>query len=234
MTLKKRYRKYAGGGGMDLGLIQMGQQFQQSMVENIFPTNEFGHQDPLAEAMKGNAQFGTIGAALGYLRGRKQQKTDQLSRFHNQLQEEQNQRNYSNALISNDPALVTGRQGEEFYSTGGFLKGRYYSVVKASGGVLKPLSKDSAEVEGPSHAQGGVDLPQYNSQVEGGETIQDDYVFSDRLGFAKLHKKLATAIGKIEDKPTTPDRINSLKRMNQSVENLKQQQEAIRQKYNLQ
>lgn len=231
-TLKQRYyTKYFTGG--EMALIQAGQQFQSGMVDAIAPTNEFGNQGAIASAIKGNAQLGTVGAVMGYIKGKKQEKTDQLRRFHNGLAQQQQQINRSNAIISADPALVTGRPGEEFYAMGGSLKNRYYDNVQTTGGNLKPLSKNSAEVQGPSHEQGGVDLPQYQSELEGKETLDGDYVFSNRLGFAQRHKKLATAIGKIEQKPATPDRLNALKRLNTQVDSLKQAQEQIRQQYNL-
>lgn len=245
MTLRKKYRRYAEGGGMNMaalaggadpyaGLIQMGQQIQGTLVDSVFHENEFGHQNAIGSALKGNAQLGTIGAVAGYIKGKKQEKEDALRRFHGQLDEQRSQYNRSAAVLSANPALVSGRPGEELYASGGFLKNRYYDAVKATGGNLKPLSANSAEVQGPPHEQGGVDLPQMNSEVEGGESLQGNYVFSDRLGFAKIHRKLATAIGKVEQKPATPERINSLRRMNQQVEELKNQQEQIRQQYNLQ
>lgn len=43
------------------------------------------------------------------------------------------------------------------------------------------------EVNGPKHEQGGVKLPQFNAEVEGGETINKDNMFvnSDHLGYDK-------------------------------------------------
>jgi hypothetical protein len=231
MTLRKKYRKYLTGG--EMALIQAGQQFQSGMIDNFAPTNEYGNQGAIASALKGNAQLGTIGAVMGYFKGKKQMEQDKYRRLHDSMQQQQQEFNRSAAIISADPALVTGRPGEELYGSGGFLKNKYYDSVKATGGNLKPMSFNSAEVQGPSHEQGGVDIPQFKSELEGGETMQDNYVFSERLGFAQVHKRLAKAIGKIEDKPATPDRINSLRRMNQQVETLKQQQEQIRQQYNL-
>lgn len=240
MTLRKKYKnkKYAGGGGMTgadpyAGLIQLGQQTQGALVDTVFKENEFGHQSAYGQALKGNSQLGTIGAVTGYIRGRKQEKEDKMARANGILSNQQSELRRTASILSTDPALVTGYQGAEYYASGGFLKNRYYRNVKAEGGTLDPMSSDSAEVQGPSHQQGGVELPQYGSELEGGETIQDDYVFSQRLGFAQQHKKLAKAIGKVEQKPATPERINSLKLMYRSVENLKQQQEAIRQQFNL-
>lgn len=76
----------------------------------------------------------------------------------------------------------------------------------AKGGKLKLIKgkDDAIEVNGPKHEQGGVNLPAYNAEVEGGETIDgvqnSPFVFSNRLRlpgtnttFAKAHKKAVKA-----------------------------------------
>lgn len=246
MTLRSRYKKYLDGGSLSptqfLSLLG-------TTADGLDPGNQYGRQTTATTTFKGatsGAALGTsilpgvgtvagavIGGTLGYIKGNKAKKAENSMKFNQGLAEQQNQLKRSSAALSLDPALVTGRPGEEFYASGGFLKNRY-TLTKAQGGLLKPMSEDSAEVQGPSHEQGGVDLPQFQSEVEGGESIQGDYVFSDRLGFAQMHKKLAKAIGKVEDKPATPERINSLRRMNKQIEDLKAQQEQVRQQYNLQ
>lgn len=109
---------------------------------------------------------------------------------------------------------------------------------KANGGSLldnfKRTSSSTAEVHGPSHEQGGVPVPGMNAEVEGGETLAGDYVFSDELGFAKLHKPIALAKGKIEKKPATRERLNTLKLLNEKENNLKLMQEYVKSKNNLQ
>lgn len=97
----------------------------------------------------------------------------------------------------------------------------------ANGGSLNPMSSDSVEVEGPSHANGGVQLP--TAEVEGGETISGNFVFSEKLGFAKLHKPIAKAIGKIEGKPQTHERKTSLRNLKGQEEKLALQQELTKQ-----
>jgi len=110
-------------------------------------------------------------------------------------------------------------------------------VQKANGGSLRKTSSNSTEVHGPSHANGGVKVPQANAELEGGETIlhesDQDYVFSKELGFAELHKKLAKSRGKIENKPATFERLNSLRAISEKEQMLKQAQENIRSQYNL-
>lgn len=100
------------------------------------------------------------------------------------------------------------------------------SYMRAQGGSLKQLSYENVEVEGPSHENGGVQLPEQNAEVEGNETIHNDFVFSDRLGFADAHRTIAKAIGKIEKKGVmTPERVNAMERLETRQENLKQTQE---------
>lgn len=228
---KKRY--FLGGGIDPLSMVSMAQQAATGIVDAFAPANEYGNQSPLAMAMKGNAQLGPIGAAMGYFQGKKLQKEDGWRRNYEGIERRRNLMNRSGAILSADPALVNGNRGAEYYASGGFLKNAYHKQMKASGGNLVPLSKNSAEVVGPSHSEGGVDLPEFNAELEGGESMQGDYVFSKRLGFAAQHKKLARAIGKIEQKPATPDRINALKSMKDQIQMLQQQQESIRQQNNL-
>ena len=108
------------------------------------------------------------------------------------------------------------------------------SYLKANGGTLNQLSKSTVEVKGPTHENGGVQLPQVGAEVEGNETISNGYVFSDRLGFAQEHKKLARMQGKIEDKPATRERLNTLKLLKEKEGQLALAQEYLRKTLNLQ
>jgi hypothetical protein len=96
------------------------------------------------------------------------------------------------------------------------------------GGTATSLSSDSVELNGNSHAQGGIQIPQVGAEVEGGETARGSYVFSKELGFAKLHRPVAKAIGIIEKKPQTPERINSLRRLKQQENELAMAQESVK------
>ena len=89
-------------------------------------------------------------------------------------------------------------------------------------------------MKGPTHENGGVQLPQVGAEVEGNETISNGYVFSDRLGFAQEHKKLARMQGKIEDKPATRERLNTLKLLKEKEGQLALAQEYLRKTLNLQ
>lgn len=102
-----------------------------------------------------------------------------------------------------------------------------------NGGSLRKLSSDSVEVQGPSHENGGVDLPMHDAEVEGNETIHKDYVFSDRLGFASVHKKMAKSKGIIENKPISFERVASLKAIADKEQKLKLIQEQMKAQYNL-
>lgn len=108
-------------------------------------------------------------------------------------------------------------------ATGGSLAASY--LGKSVGGKLTSESSNGVSVTGPSHAGGGVNLPQQNAQVEGGETIVGDYVFSKELGFAKLHKPIMKAKGIIEKKPATPERVNAINALNNQENDLMLAQE---------
>ena len=114
-------------------------------------------------------------------------------------------------------------------ANGGSLSKRYF----AAGGNFKQESSDGKAVNGDSHAEGGIDVPGTNAEVEGGETIKDDYVFSKKLGFADLHKPLMKAKGKIEQKPATPERLNSLRRIGEQEDQLALAQEYFKKAHNL-
>lgn len=97
----------------------------------------------------------------------------------------------------------------------------------ALGGKLKPINSDTVEVDGATHAQGGVRLGP-TAEVENNETIAGDFVFSDFLGFADKHKKLARQIGKIEKKPLNNERRVSLEILRKKEQALKDDQEAVK------
>lgn len=127
-----------------------------------------------------------------------------------------------NKLELKDPASIT-------YAANG---GRLSSGYMAAGGSLVAQSSDGMEVQGASHAQGGVQLP--GAEVEGGETIKDDYVFSKQLGFAQLHKPLMKAKGKIETKPATAERLNALKLIDGKEQTLMLAQEYFKKLHGIQ
>ncbi len=135
------------------------------------------------------------------------------------------------ALLADPDALKKYAKSKDNY--------RFKDEEFGKGGSLldgfKRTSSSTAEVHGPSHEQGGVQVPGMPGvEVEGKETLAGDYVFSDELGFAKLHKPIARAKGKVEKKPATRERLNTLKLLNEKENNLKLMQEYVKSKNNLQ
>lgn len=122
----------------------------------------------------------------------------------------------------------------DYYKFGGSLVKNYMSNQKAVGGSMQPMSKDTTVAVGPSHAQGGIGLPNQGAEVEGGETTAGNYVFSKELGFAKLHMPIAKAKGKVENKPATRERLNTLKLLNKKENDLKLFQEYTKKQLNVQ
>lgn len=103
-----------------------------------------------------------------------------------------------------------------------------------SGGTARRLSSDNAIIKGNSHAEGGIQVPELDAEVEGGETTLNNYVFSKKLGFADLHKPIAIAKGKIENKPRTLERANSMRLLANKENQLVQEQELLKQKLGVQ
>jgi hypothetical protein len=144
--------------------------------------------------------------------------------------------------MANENAMAKARgslyqdmpKGTNAYAGGGKLATNYMAMQKAVGGNLQPISSDTVQVNGPSHDNGGVQLPDVGAEVEGQEVIKGDYVFSERLGFAKPAKQLAKSRGLIEEKPATRERLNSLKLLQEKDNKLKFAQEFMRKQLNLQ
>lgn len=108
------------------------------------------------------------------------------------------------------------------------------ALQQAQGGNAQPMSAGTAEIQGPSHANGGVDLPQSGANVEGGETTSGNFVFSKELGFAQLHKPIAKALGKIEAKPQSRERVNAINLLKQREQRLAQEQELYKKMHGIQ
>lgn len=116
-------------------------------------------------------------------------------------------------------------------ATGGSISGDYIQR-KASGGLVQK-SSDGVEVQGPSHENGGVPVPGTNAEVEGEETMKDNFVYSAQLGFAAMHKPLMRAKGKIEKKPASPERVNAIKLINEKEDQLAMAQEYFKKKHGI-
>lgn len=101
----------------------------------------------------------------------------------------------------------------------------------ADGGTLKQLNESTVEVSGNTHAQGGVQIP--GAEVEHGETISKGFVFSDRLGFSKLHKPIAKALGALENKINNPVNAKTKELLEKKEQALALQQEYHKQQSGL-
>lgn len=172
-----------------------------------------------------------VGAGVGLFTGMARRKAAQRAWQDQQAVAAANQRSRSQAVLANDPELATGVAGAGYFAGGGFLSRNYLArTQQAEGGSLTPMNSDAVEVNGPSHEEGGVQLPNSDAEVEGGETMAGNFVFSERLGFAQEHKRIARAIGKIEDKGAmTPERVNSVKRLREREQSLALSQEYLKQ-----
>lgn len=104
-----------------------------------------------------------------------------------------------------------------------------FARMYMKGGYAKSLSSDNTEMVGRTHAEGGIDIPGVGAEVENKETTMGNYVFSDKLGFAQVHKKIAKAKGIIEQKPVTRERVNSMKLLKERENNLMMAQEYLKQ-----
>jgi hypothetical protein len=239
MKRKTCKKVYKDGGKFDAGLIGAIGGTGFSLLDGLTPMDKapsvgLGAGKGMMSGVAAGAQFGGVGAVVGGVLGavggalgaRKQQR---MFAKQEALEDEYEKRNISAqaaAAHANNPALAYGYRNTSYYARGGRLP--MLSKVHASGGTLAPLSSRHTEVQGPSHAQGGVNLPAYNAEVEGGETTSGSMIFSKDLGFAQLHKPIAKAIGKIEVKPATTERLNALKRLQAREQELFQLQEQLK------
>lgn len=101
-------------------------------------------------------------------------------------------------------------------------------IMKKNGGTIEPLSSEDVKINGPSHAAGGVKFPSQGVELEGGETVNDNFVFSKKLGFAKPAEKIARALGKAEQRPDSPLNNTTVAALKRKTEGLKAQQESTK------
>jgi hypothetical protein len=131
-------------------------------------------------------------------------------------------------FAKNAPGWKKGAAGGEvFKTTDPSYKYPQY-VMGANGGDVKQLSAGNSKVEGRSHANGGVKFPAAGVELEGDETMNGDFVFSKKLGFAQQHEKVARAVGRTEKKPDTVINRNTLNALQRQTEALKVQQESTK------
>lgn len=240
-TLTGRYKRFASGGDTDMatGVGQFAGA-ASGILDGMNEPDQFGKvngtMSGLSGAAKGaaaGASFGPwgagIGAAVGLTTGligahsanvRAQNLKSTYERNRDQLVQKQGA-----ARISADPSQIYGNLQGSYYAAGGQLPSSNVASQQTTGGTATPLNSSAAQINGPSHAEGGVQLPGMGAEVEGGETTNGDYVYSDQLGFAKLHRPIAKAIGIIEKKAMSPERVTSLKLLKEKEQQLKLSQE---------
>lgn len=234
-------------GTSDIGASQVGQQLQSAgasvgnailpgagsammavsqlssgIVDAFDKKDENGLGSKGAAIAKGGLQFGLVGATIAGVNYKKDLADSRNLTLQRKMQEKQMAEADLTARMGADPTLLKGNLASSYYATGGRMSNNISSPNARS------LSSTAVEFTGPSHEKGGIKLDNLGAEVEGKESANAGYVFSDRLGFAALHKKLATAIGKIEEKALNPHRINSIKILKAEENNLKLSQEYVK------
>jgi len=131
------------------------------------------------------------------------------------------------------PIYARGNMG---YKYGGKMKKK---LPKYPMGGQMPMGQDASKYIGPSHEQGGIPVGEDGNvdpnnpiaEVEGGETRQGDYIFSDELivpgtemTFAEAHEMLI-AEGAGEQEIQQLEQMQEQVRMEQGVEDPMMQQE---------
>jgi len=215
-------------GGTGLAVAASG-----PLVDLFDQPNRYGRQSGLGAGLKQGASMAAAGAALGPVGAiaggalglgmglvgsigakRKEGAMDRSMASEDEL----NLLNQGQAKLASDPSLMYGNRGRQMFAKGGELP-----TNPAANEQLVPMNSEAVEVQGPTHEEGGVQIP--GAEVEDGETITKGFVFSEELGFAKLHKPIAQAMGKIEKKPMTNIRRKTLEHLQAKEETLAQQQE---------
>lgn len=198
------------------------------------------------------------GAVLGLITGlTKNSKAKQEAKTRKLTKKKQINEKYQdeiNAKIAADPTSV-GNADATMYRLGGTLKGKpagkfalkgtvlgNYRAVKSllpniainpnkmmkDGGIIPIGDGGRAEVVGPKHEKGGVKIPELGVELEGEETLKDNFVFSEELGFADKHKKIAKGIANAE-KDNTPLSRYTKNLLEDKEQALMQEQEELKQ-----
>lgn len=136
---------------------------------------------------------------------------------------QQMEHNRTKAFWAANPNFSEGTLATSYYRMGGKIKKPY----KAYGGST-PVGAGSngTEFVGPSHEEGGIDIGP--AVVEGGETMDQDFIFSKELGFADKHKKLMKKLDILSKKAPTAPTQRTVESVRSQIENLKVEQEAMK------
>lgn len=248
---RKKYLKFADGTTDAAALIKQDKKNKfgntmgvvgglgTSIIDAADSGNRYGRQSTGSMAAKGalsgaaaGAALGPVGAVVGgalgaitgFIGGKKAKQEE-----NRMLANERRADDLAASQYSALPSMYEGERNAQYMAKGGTLTKGWLSHQKAVGGSIIPKSSDGVELKGNSHEQGGIRIPRIKAELEGNETAKGDYVFSDKLGFAKMHKPLMVAKGRIEKKPATVERINTMKLLNAREEQLKATQDFINQ-----
>lgn len=234
--LRRRLR-YAPGGTLPTFNADYAQAgiAASNLYDSISPEDRFGVKSDfsagLGTGLKRAGEYATLGSAFGpvgtgigagvglvsgAIEGIGNNNKKKVEEQRANILEDRREYERSKGVLNN---YSQGNNTNQIYAKYG---GSIHKML--NGGNLKSLSTDNVEVEGPSHEEGGVALAP-GVEVEGGETINKNYVFSEELGYAKLHKPIARAIGKLEKKPESNLTRTSLERLRTREEALKVEQE---------
>lgn len=200
---------------------------EQKIGTNVLSTaGKFATIGSLAGPI-GTAAGAVIGAGVGLIKGIHQRNVAQVGRANDLIASNRSNQMRSAAILGQNPELVNGYVGQDYYAAGGSLVPAYGNMANqpTQGGTATPISSTAATMDGATHEQGGIQLPAMGAEVEDNETTEGNYVFSDRLGFAAVHRRLASAIGKIEAKGPAPERANAIGRLQERIEALAHAQE---------
>lgn len=127
-------------------------------------------------------------------------------------------------------ASVPGRQISRMAVGGDMTKADIPYWMGAKGGSMEKLSSQDTKINGNSHATGGVKFPSAGVELEGGETVNNNFVFSKQLGFAKEQEKIARATGRVEKQPDTVINKATLAALQRQTRGLKVAQEMTKAK----
>lgn len=144
-----------------------------------------------------------------------------------------------NAIMYRKGGTIKGEPAGKF-ALKGTLVGHYRGIrsslpsiavtpnrMMEDGGIIPTDNEGRAVVEGPSHEEGGIKVPELGVELEGGETLDGDFVFSEELGFADKHKKIMKAM-KATEKDDSPLARNTRKKLAEQEEKLKAHQEMLK------
>lgn len=228
MKCLNKKKRYDTGGVIPYDQLGM---VGGSLVDSIAPVNQYGARKDFAAGLSGGLKMagtgasigatigGPLGAGIGAVGGLAVGAVKGII-DNNKIQQAEKEQKSLLAQMELGRSAGVLRNYDQTGSNTNQIYAKY-------GGSLKKLSSDSVEVQGNSHEEGGVSLGP-NIEVEDNETIKGDFVYSDALGYARQHKKIATAIGKMEKKEPSNITNQSLKRLKERELLLQEEQEATK------